>query len=100
MEASSADRALERLKLGNERFVSGRVDAVGRDMARLGELVGGQHPFAAVLGCADSRVVHFGLGAHTEPILITVRWPSGNEEDFPNLLPNTRHQIVEGTGSM
>ena len=57
MEPSSADRALERLKLGNERFVSGRVDAVGRDMARLGELVGGQHPFAAVLGCADSRVV-------------------------------------------
>jgi carbonic anhydrase len=53
----SALEALQRLREGNERFVSGdrRVD-LPLGQARRSELVAGQAPFAAVLGCSDSRV--------------------------------------------
>lgn len=49
--------ALERLRAGNARFVAGerRPDPVEGE-ARRQELLGGQAPFAAILGCSDSRV--------------------------------------------
>ena len=49
--------ALERLREGNQRFVSGvrSVDTISSAMRR-DELVTGQAPFAIVLGCSDSRV--------------------------------------------
>jgi carbonic anhydrase len=52
-----AREALERLREGNGRFVSGRasVDGLSR-RDRRAELVRGQQPFAIVLGCSDSRV--------------------------------------------
>lgn len=53
----SGRQALQRLQQGNARFVSGnrRLDrVVGK--TNLDDLVGGQHPFAVILGCADSRV--------------------------------------------
>lgn len=56
MEPVTAAEALERLKQGNQRLVSGqaqvsgRVDPIGADLAK------GQQPFAVVLGCSDSRV--------------------------------------------
>jgi carbonic anhydrase len=47
--------ALERLKSGNERFVSGKIRS--RDLDTEVNLTsGGQFPFAAILGCIDSRV--------------------------------------------
>jgi carbonic anhydrase len=47
--------ALELLKEGNERFVSGQM--LDRDyMAQVAQTAGGQYPFAVVLGCIDSRV--------------------------------------------
>ena len=49
--------ALERLKAGNARYVAGDVAAMGNGLAgRREETATGQSPFAAVLGCADSRV--------------------------------------------
>ena len=48
--------ALDRLLEGNRRFVSGAVDGPRRDLDRVRELSGGQEPYAAILGCADSRV--------------------------------------------
>jgi carbonic anhydrase len=46
--------ALGQLKAGNERFVSGKIQL--RDYAtEVGETAGGQFPFAAILGCIDSR---------------------------------------------
>jgi len=52
----SADEALERLKAGNARFVSGhaRFPTVQKEV--LAELAKGQQPYATILGCSDSRV--------------------------------------------
>lgn len=53
----SAPDALERLREGNARFVSGvrRLDTFVGHTAR-DNLVDGQNPFAVILGCSDSRV--------------------------------------------
>ena len=48
--------ALELLYAGNKRFASGKPDAPHRDLERLKEVAPLQKPFAAFLGCADSRV--------------------------------------------
>ena len=48
--------ALAALAEGNRRFVEGRAIAPHRDFARLREIAPKQAPFAAFLGCADSRV--------------------------------------------
>lgn len=56
MPATNPDEAIARLKAGNERFVSGKVEHPRRDDVRRAEQAEHQTPFAAVLGCADSRV--------------------------------------------
>jgi len=52
-----ATEALELLRRGNQRFVEG-VRSVDTYMSQIrrSEFVAGQEPFAAVLGCSDSRV--------------------------------------------
>jgi len=50
------DEALARLIDGNARFAAGTPSAPHRDLTRLREVASKQAPFAAVLGCADSRV--------------------------------------------
>ena len=53
----SAPEALERLREGNRRFAAGiRSRDILASQTRRNEVVGGQEPFAAVLGCSDSRV--------------------------------------------
>jgi carbonic anhydrase len=53
----SARDALERLRAGNGRFVSGLRDgAAYTSPTRRDELTTGQEPFAVILGCSDSRV--------------------------------------------
>lgn len=53
----SAQEALDRLREGNRRFVSGVRSVEARaSQTRRGELTGGQAPFAVILGCSDSRV--------------------------------------------
>lgn len=53
----SAREALERLREGNRRFVSGAPsgDTLTSQMRR-SKLAAGQEPFAIILGCSDSRV--------------------------------------------
>lgn len=53
---SSPKEALELLYRGNARFVAGAPIAPHRDRARLAQTADKQTPFAAFLGCADSRV--------------------------------------------
>ncbi len=53
----SAREALERLREGNRRFVSGvRSGDRLASHTRRSELAAGQEPFAIILGCSDSRV--------------------------------------------
>lgn len=49
------DEALEILKAGNQAFLNGELDLSSSGPAVLQGLVGGQHPVAVVVGCADSR---------------------------------------------
>jgi len=51
-----ADQALAKLMAGNQRYVRHREQHPDESMARRKELESGQHPFAVILGCADSRV--------------------------------------------
>ncbi len=53
----SALDALERLRAGNSRFVSGvrSLDSL-MSQTRRNDFVVGQQPFAVILGCSDSRV--------------------------------------------
>jgi len=52
----SPREALDFLHAGNARFVAGQTAAPNRDIRRLREVAPRQTPFAAFLGCADSRV--------------------------------------------
>lgn len=52
----SPDEAIDILMRGNERFTKGRSINLNRDLIRLATVAKGQKPFAAILGCADSRV--------------------------------------------
>ncbi len=51
-----AENVLRELKAGNKRFRAGRARHPHMTVARIRETARGQHPFAVVLSCADSRV--------------------------------------------
>jgi carbonic anhydrase len=53
---ASADQALARLMEGNKRYVRHKEQHPDESLGRRKELETGQHPFAVILGCADSRV--------------------------------------------
>jgi carbonic anhydrase len=50
------DSAIEQLIQGNKRFANQKTKQPNRGSFRLREVAKGQNPFAAILGCADSRV--------------------------------------------
>jgi carbonic anhydrase len=52
----TAEQALARLKSGNERFLAGQARFPTVQKEVLADLARGQHPYATVLGCSDSRV--------------------------------------------
>ena len=51
----SPDEALARLKSGNRRFTTSETSAGKPTAARRSVTANGQHPFAIIVGCADSR---------------------------------------------
>lgn len=53
---TNAEEALKWLQDGNQRWLSGRDDAPNTAAARRQEVAAGQHPFATILTCADSRI--------------------------------------------
>jgi carbonic anhydrase len=53
---ATPEEALRMLMDGNQRFAAGKSTASNRDIDRVREVSRGQKPFAAFLGCADSRV--------------------------------------------
>lgn len=52
----NADLALQKLMEGNKRYVDFKRAYPDQDQVRLKVVAQAQHPFAVVLGCADSRV--------------------------------------------
>lgn len=55
-DPETPEEALQKLMDGNRRFAEGNTIASHRDLNRVREVANGQKPFAAFLGCADSRV--------------------------------------------
>jgi len=53
---TTPEEALQKLLEGNRRFAAGKSLASHRDIDRVREVAKEQKPFAAFLGCADSRV--------------------------------------------
>ena len=51
----SAGDSLKLLLEGNQRFVDGKLEHPNQTVARRTEAAKGQHPFAALLACSDSR---------------------------------------------
>src|SRR5208337_5150176 len=51
-----AGQALQQLLDGNSRYVEGNARRPNQTTERRTEVAGGQHPFAAILACSDSRV--------------------------------------------
>jgi carbonic anhydrase len=51
----SPEAALKRLEDGNKRFVSQELTNPGRDIKTVKELTHGQHPYAIIICCSDSR---------------------------------------------
>jgi carbonic anhydrase len=56
MSRISADEALQRLIDGNQRFQRGETRLPTLQKEILAQLAHGQHPYATILGCSDSRV--------------------------------------------
>jgi carbonic anhydrase len=52
----SAEEALAALREGNQRFVTGKVRHAHQAADWRSHLTAGQHPFATILACSDSRV--------------------------------------------
>ena len=50
-----ANQALKLLLEGNQRFVAGQLEHPNQTPDRRAEVAKGQHPFASVLACSDSR---------------------------------------------
>ncbi|MFF4749962.1 carbonic anhydrase [Streptomyces sp. NPDC002514] len=55
-QTPTAEQALDTLLTGNRRFVDGDPRHPNQDAARRAALTPGQHPFAVVFGCSDSRL--------------------------------------------
>jgi len=51
-----ADHALEKLIAGNRRYTTDQLAHHHQSAGRMRAIATGQHPFAVILGCADSRV--------------------------------------------
>ena len=54
--ATEGNTPLEQLAAGNARFVEGKATHFHESIERRSEVAKGQHPFAVIVGCADSRV--------------------------------------------
>jgi carbonic anhydrase len=55
-KTATSDGAIDALYKGNKRFSIQKVQQPNQGSFRLREVAKGQKPFAAILGCADSRV--------------------------------------------
>ncbi len=55
-DAAANQTPIQQLIAGNERFASGHPLHLNQDSDRRTDVAAGQHPFAVIVGCSDSRV--------------------------------------------
>ncbi|MBY0526656.1 MAG: carbonic anhydrase [Gemmataceae bacterium] len=89
----TADEALKRLKEGNARFASDKPNEREVDTRKRVELADGQQPIAAVLSCADSRVVDKAIFDQGLGNLFTLR-VAGNISG-PSMLASMEYAVGE-----
>src|SRR6266403_1586040 len=77
----SADAALAKLKEGNLRFASSEVSQSKPTAARRAETAQEQHPFAIILGCADSRTAPGHIESLVRDIQLAVKAAKGKPGD-------------------
>lgn len=53
---ATPDEVLQLVLAGNKRFITNKTNNPNISLSRVKEVAKGQKPFAAILGCADSRV--------------------------------------------
>ncbi|MGL4655524.1 MAG: carbonic anhydrase [Sarcina sp.] len=56
LNVKTPEEAMNLLKEGNARFVADKSEIINVNSARRKELEAGQHPYATVISCSDSRV--------------------------------------------
>ncbi|MGX1612277.1 carbonic anhydrase [Micromonospora chalcea] len=56
MTPRSPEQALAELRTGNHRFVTGVPQHPNQDAGHRAAVADGQHPFAVIVGCSDSRL--------------------------------------------
>ncbi|MCK7521615.1 MAG: hypothetical protein MZV64_30000 [Ignavibacteriales bacterium] len=100
----TARDALDRLLEGNRRFVAGTSRRLHTDRRWREEIAGGQHPFATIIGCADSRVppeLLFDPGVR-RPLRGPRARPGGGRQParrLPVCRPPPAHAALHGAGS-
>jgi carbonic anhydrase len=80
----SSDEALQKLIEGNRRHLSGEFTITQRLAERRQQVAKAQHPFAAILGCSDSRLPPEIVFDHSLGDLFVVR-VAGNIVDMNGL---------------
>jgi hypothetical protein len=78
----------------NRSGIGARIIITAGDRTQAAELQGGSS-----YESASEQMVHFGLGLHSGPVSLEVRWPSGLTEKFPAVPPDQFLTVQEGTGT-
>jgi hypothetical protein len=76
-------------KRSNRNGIGARVELASRDRRILKEVTTG----GSYLSSGDLRV-HFGLGASTGPVDVTIHWPSGTTQTVEGITPR-RLVVIE-----
>ena len=76
------DEALSRLKAGNERFANSELSAGKPVATRRAETAEAQHPFAIIVGCADSRTAPEIVFDQNIGDLFVIRTAGGLVDDY------------------
>ena len=90
----SPDEALGLLKEGNRAFLAGKVNPEAASAERRLEIARGQHPFAVLVGCSDSRVSPEILFERQLGELFIVRNAGNTVEDF-SALGSIEYAVLE-----
>src|SRR5215471_13805230 len=86
--------ALARMDAGNARFAAGELLHPRHDVDHRAALTQGQRPYAAVLGCADSRVPHEILFDEGLGDFFSVR-VAGNSARDPLVIGSLEFAVIE-----